>query len=60
MVPFLITEMGPKWYNFDHIKGTHLRVFLLSLGKEMSSLTIGENGDDYRGRLRSHSQSLLP
>src|SRR6266478_8049303 len=41
------------------VKGSHLRVFLLSLEKRLFLLMIGENGDDNCGRPRSHTQSLL-
>jgi hypothetical protein len=62
MVPLVSVwtiKKGPRWYNLDNENGPHLRVFLLSFGQELFRPSIGENGDDYRGRLRSYSQSVL-
>ncbi len=56
---FKTMKSGPTGSHLDNQNGTHLRVFLLSLEQEKFLLTIGENGDDYRGRLRSHSPCIL-
>jgi hypothetical protein len=29
LVPLWTIKTGPRWYNLDNVKGTHLRVFLL-------------------------------